>query len=229
ASEEEKVFSKKLELNCSKEKELYYTYDEPDIVCVVRNTGNFPFKQLKFCFKEQCVTEDLSISQEKSFSYSLKAPKAGINKVQFTIEGTDVSKSFFYDIEVMDEPKMGIVELEYPSQMEFQQPYEVAFTLNKSSNSIPINATLTFDAAGLKKTVEFAELRADKKYLFNLDSEDLSTKPNNFVISVSYYDQNAKLYTAKQEFDVELVNVTFSQRMVIWLHDADKWLRNLFK
>jgi transglutaminase-like putative cysteine protease len=229
ASEEEKVFSKKLELNCSKEKELYYTYDEPKIDCKVRNAGNFPFKQLKFCFKDVCSTEDLSIAQEKSFSYGLKAPKAGINKVQFTIEGTDVSKSFFYDIEVMDEPKMDIVEIEHPLQMEFQQPYEVAFTLNKSSNSIPINATLTFDAAGLKKTVEFAELRADKKYLFNLDSEDLSTKPNNFVISVGYYDQNGKLYTAKQEFSISLVNVTFGQKMVIWLHDADKWLRNLFK
>jgi hypothetical protein len=46
---------------------------------------------------------------------------------------------------------------------------------------------------------------------------------------VGYYDQNSRLYTAKQEFSISLVNVTFGQRMVIWLHDADRWLRNLFK
>jgi hypothetical protein len=149
--------------------------------------------------------------------------------VQFAIEGTDVSKSFFYDVDVLDEPKIDITELEYPSQIGFQQPYDVAFTLKKSSTSIPFNATLRFDAAGLEKTIEFPELRADKKYLFNLNSEDLSVKPNSFVISVGYYDQNSRLYTAKQEFSISLVNVTFGQRMVIWLHDADRWLRNLFK
>ena len=72
-------------------------------------------------------------------------------------------------------------------------------------------------------------LKVDKKLLFNLNSQDLSTKPNTFTISVNYKDLNEKIYTEKEEFEIGLVNVSFGQRMVIFIHDLDRWLRNLFK
>jgi transglutaminase-like putative cysteine protease len=226
--EAEKIYSKKLELNCSQKKGFYYVYDDPELECSVKNTGNFPFKGLSFCFKDECQQADLAISQEKFFPYTLHSPKPGINKVQFTIEGTDVAKSFFYDLDVMDEPKVSIDELEYPSQLEFDKPYDVVFTIKKSSASVPINLTMKFDAAGMEKSVEIPALNVDKKFQFNLDSTDLSMKPNIFIVSVDSSDQNGKLYTQKEQFEIKLVNVTFSQKLVIWLHDLDRWLRGLF-
>jgi transglutaminase-like putative cysteine protease len=227
--EEEKEYSKKIEINCTHEEEFYYVYDDPKIECSARNTGNFPFKELEFCFDDECRTADLAISQEKAFDYTLHYPKQGINKIQFTIEGKEVSKSFFYDLEVLDEPKISIDDIEYPSKLEFKKPYTAAFTLKKESLSVPQDVVLEFDAAGIYKNVEIGEMDIDKKYLFNLNSEDLSVKPNKFTISVAYKDLNDKLYTQKQEFEIELVNVTFGQRMVIFLYDMDRWLRNLFK
>ncbi len=227
--EAEKVYSKKIDINCSQEAEYYYVYDDPKIECTVTNTGNFPFKGLEFCFRDECSTADLAISQSKAFSYTQHSPKPGINKIPFSVEGRDVSKSFFYDLDVFDEPDILIDDIEYPAQLEFGQPYVVAFTLKKKSNSVPQDILLELDAAGLVKTVEVAELGNDKKFLFNLDSQDLSTKPNMFAISVTYEDLNGKIYTENEEFQIGLVNVTFGQRLVIMLHDLDSWLRNLFK
>ncbi|MBU2561690.1 MAG: transglutaminase-like domain-containing protein [Nanoarchaeota archaeon] len=227
--EEEKVYSKKVEINCSQGKEHYYVYDEPDLECSASNAGNFPFKGLEFCFEDECRTADLAISQEKVFTHSVKSPKPGINKVSFSVEGKDVSRTVFYDLDVLDAPNISVADLEYPQQIEFGQPYVVAFTLKKSSVSVPLGVVLRFDAAGNAKTVEVPELNVDKKFLFNLDSEDLSVKPNVFIISVDYEDLDGKLYTEKEEFGISLVNVGFGQRLVIFVHDLDRWLRNLFK
>jgi transglutaminase-like putative cysteine protease len=226
--QEEKVYSKKLDVNCSQAKEAYYVYDDPAIECRVRNTGNFPFKGLKFCFRDECQDADLAISQEKAFQYTQHSPKAGINKIPFTIEGTDVSRTFFYDLDVLDEPKLSVDDLAYPHQLEFGLPYTVEFTLKKEASN-PQNITLKFDAAGNSRVVDAGDMLADKKFLFNLNSEDLSTKPNIFTISATYYDLNGRLYTEKEEFEIKLVNVTFGQKLVILLHDADRWIRNLFK
>ncbi|MBW2997423.1 transglutaminase domain-containing protein [Candidatus Woesearchaeota archaeon] len=227
--EEEKVYSKKIEIDCAQEEEFYYVYDDPNIECTAANTGNFPFKDLQFCFRDECRTADLGISQQKAFPYTVHSPKPGINKIPFTREGKDVSRSFFYDLDVYDEPSIVIDDIEYPAQIEFKQPYVVAFTLKKKSSSIPQDIVITFDAAGNEKQIEIKALTVDKKLLFNLNSQDLSTKPNAFIISVNYKDLNEKIYTEKEEFDIGLVNVKFSQRMVIFIHDLDRWLRNLFK
>ncbi len=229
--EAEKIYSKKIIVNCSQADDYYYIYDNPKIDCVVRNAGNFPFKDLEFCFEGDagCKTAGLAIAQEKVFSDTIHYPETGINKIKFTVDGADVSRTIFYDLDVLDEPKVSIDDLEYPSQIEFQQPYTVGFTLKRESTSLPKEIDLKLDAAGLEKVVEAQDLKGDKKFLFNLDSADLSTKPNPFVISVIYEDLNGKTYTVKEEFEMTLINVTFGQKMIIFVHDLDTWLRNLFK
>ncbi|MBN1543945.1 transglutaminase domain-containing protein [Candidatus Woesearchaeota archaeon] len=227
--EEEKVYSKKIEVNCSQGRGNYYVYDGPEIECSAKNAGNFPFKALEFCFEGDCRTADLAIAQEKAFTHAVMSPKPGINKVSFSVEGKDVSRTVFYDLEVLDAPNISVADLEYPQQIEFSQPYVVSFTLKRASASVPQDVVLRFDAAGNTKTVEIPGLNVDKKFLFNLDSEDLSVRPNAFTISVDYADLNGRLYTGKEEFSIGLVNVSFSQRLVIFVHDLDRWLRNLFK
>ncbi len=228
-AEEKKVYSKKIELNCSQENEFYYVYDDIKVSCTAKNMGNFPFRSLNFCFDQDCSTSDLGISQEKTFSTLISKPKAGINKISFKVEGADVSKSAFYDIAVLDEPEVSIDDLEFPAQIEFGKPYTVVFTIKKMSSSLPQDVSLGFSAAGLSESSEVPELTIDRKFLFNLNSDDLSMKPNSFVVSVSYKDRNGRLYTEEEKFEISLINVGFGQRMVIWLHDMDKWLRNLFK
>ncbi len=227
--EGDKVYSKKVSVECFPREELYYVYDVPQVICTAKNTGNFPFKDLDFCFTDDCETDDLGISQAKSFIHEVLSPKPGVNKIPFSVEGNDVSRSVFYDLEVLDAPKVVIEEVEYPSQIEFKKPYAFSFLLRKGSTSLPQEVSLKFEGIGLEKELEIGEMTGDKKFMFNLDSGDLSMDTNTFTVSINYKDLNGKLYTLEEEFEISLINVTFGQRTVIFLHDLDRWLRNLFK
>ncbi|HII72718.1 TPA: transglutaminase domain-containing protein [Candidatus Woesearchaeota archaeon] len=226
---EEKIFSKEIETACTQEKENYYTYEKPKVTCTAKNIGNFPFKDLKFCFGGDCSTGELGIAQEKTKEHTFGAVEEGINKVSFQVSGKDLEKTEFYDLMVLDEPEVKLEEYNFPAEIEYQQKYTFEFTLKKVSGSEPVNVTMTFDAAGQKKTVDVGTMTGDKKYVFNLNSEELTTKPNRFVISAQYRDHNGKLYTLREEKEVNLVNVTFGQKMVIFLKGLDRSIRNIFK
>ncbi|MBW2966994.1 transglutaminase-like domain-containing protein [Candidatus Woesearchaeota archaeon] len=228
--EEQNIYSKKIGIECFQEQEYYYVYDEPKVSCIAQNTGNFPFRKLDFCFGEDdCAEADLAIAQEKMFSHVISSPEEGVNKLKFSVEGKDVSRSHFYDLEILDEPEVSIDDIEYPSQIEFDKPYQVGFTLKRKSSSEPQDVVIHLDAAGLEKEIEVPEMQGDKKMVFNMDSGDLSVRPNRFVISVIYEDLNGKTYTAKEEFEIELINVTLGQRIIIWLQDLDTTIRGWFK
>ncbi len=224
---EEKVYSKEIEIKCNGVKGYYYNYDKPAVTCKVTNRGNFNFKKLRFCFDE-CTEASLGIMREKIFTKELDKWRIGVNKVEFRVEGEDVSKTKFFDLKILDEPTISVVNNTYPKEIEFQKKYTYEFMLSKDSASDPQNVTLEFSAGGMKKTLEVGEMKGDKKYLFNLDSKDLGLKPNPVVVSVVYNDKNGKTYTLRDEKIIDLVNVTFGQKMVIFLKSLDRGIRNLF-
>ncbi|MFC1723225.1 transglutaminase family protein [Nanoarchaeota archaeon] len=225
--EEEKVFSKEIEIYCEQEKEAYYVYDTVKIGCSARNIGNFPFDKLSFCF-EDCKEKGLGIAQEEEFEYLFK-PTAGVNKVKFSVTGKDVAKTEFYDVEVWDEPKLSVVNYSYPREIEFQKGYVYEFMLKKESASPIFNATLVLDAAGIEKELGIGQMDGDKKFLFNMDSGDLGLDGNEIVVRVVYFDKNGKMYTIRDVKKIDLVNVTFGQKMIIFLKQLDRKIRNLFK
>ncbi len=225
--EKSKTYAKEIEITCDAGE--YYVYEEPIVTCKVKNTGNYPFKTLNFCFFDECEEEGLAIAQEATFKQKIKRPKAGINKIKFSVTGKDISKTTFYDLKIMDEPNISIEEYDFPKTIEYQKDYKFSFLVKKRSESEPVNMTLEFDAAGSKERLEEKELTGDKRYVFSLNSEDLTTKPNKFVIKINYYDKNGKLHTLKEEKEINLINVTFGQKMIIFLKQLDKKLRNIFK
>lgn len=226
--ESEAKLSGTIKVSCKKDQELYYTYDGPHLNCTVKNTGNVPFKGVDFCFENSCTQADLLIAQDKTFEHTITNPEAGISKLMFSVEGPDISKSFFFDLEILEEPVLYISKLEYPSEIEFGNKFNVEFMLSKNSSAYPENVTVNFAGIGKKKSFEENVIEGDKKYIIELNSEDLSLDPNEFVISAQYYDKNGKLSTLEGSIEINLVNVTFGQKLVIWLKDADRWIRGLF-
>jgi transglutaminase-like putative cysteine protease len=232
AAEEEEgdkgEYSKKIQLQCTQAKEIYYVYDSPEIECGVKNTGNFPFKNLDFCFIDDCERADLAISQEKIFKQTIKEPRTGINKIPFSIKGEDITKTEFYDLNVLDEPGIAVDNVEFPAQIEYAQDYKIAFTLKKTSSSTPKNLTLKFQSEELEKEIKLDSLESDKNFIFNLNSRGLSVKPNKFLINVSYEDLNERKYHKTEEIEIKLINVTIKQRIKIFFYDLDRGIRKIF-
>ena len=226
--ESKKEYSKNIIIDCTQDKKFYYTYDSPKIICSVKNSGT-ALVDLKICLKDECHTASLKSSQMKSYSYYLLSPTAGVNKIPVIVSGSTVSKSYFYDLTVLDIPKISIEQISCPAKIGFRQPYTLEFLLKKHSASEPFDIDLKLDIAGHKRDIDVSSLTSDKKFILNMDSVELNSKPNKILINLSYTDMNNRHYNLSKQLLIELENLSLIDRMEIFLRNADKWLRNLFK
>ena len=224
----EKKYSKELKVNCASNQEIYYLYDEPKITCSIKNAGNVNLNELKICLDKDCKYDGLAINQEKAYEFRIPNPKTGLNKLVFGVESDDVTKSMILDLEVLDEPKIMIDEVEFPSEIEYEQDYQLRFMLIKESKSDPQDVVILVNAAGLAQEIKQARLNNDEKYVINMNSKDLLDDENIFNISVRYKDLNDRKYYEEETFNVKLKNMTLWQKVKRLVMNLDVKLRDLF-
>ena len=225
--EEEKEYSKEVDVNCDIDKEEFYTYENALISCELRNTGNIFLNSLKACFEDECEEFDLGIMQSRSAEFSVNYSKAGRMEVPVKARNKEVSKFNYVGFEVLDEPKLNIINVEYPNEVSFEDKYEVVFVLEKESSSNPIEIDVELEHSGVEDGWTIEELFKDRRFVLNLQGRDMKAGKNDFKILVRYKDKNSNVYKTEKEFSVELVNVTLLQRVQILFNGLGKEVEGL--
>ncbi|MBT5021954.1 transglutaminase domain-containing protein [Candidatus Woesearchaeota archaeon] len=208
----DKKFNKEIKVNCVADKETYYEYDEPNVSCSLKNSGNVNFQELKACLGKDCKYAGLKINQEKVFTFKIPKLKVGLNKLVLHVEDDDLEKSLIFDINVLDTPHLFIDEIEFQSEIDYELPYQIKFILVKESKSKPQTVQVLLDAAGLIQEITEVELEQSKKYVINLNSQDLTDDQNEFSITINYEDFNGNNYSEQETFSVKLNELTFWQK-----------------
>jgi hypothetical protein len=224
-----KVYSRKVKLKCTPQKEEFYVYEDNYVECLIKNTGNIILTDLAVCLKEDCKNFDLGISQEKYLNFSLDTLTIGERDVMITATNKDVSNSQSIAITKLDRPRLEIMNLDYPKLVTYNQDYNVSFLLKKSSFSNPREITIGLHHDKYFKEWTLEGIADDKNILINLNSRDLGIGLNKFDITISFFDKNNREYSSNREFSLELSNVKFHQRILILLNDIGRWLDGLFK
>ncbi len=227
--EEEKVYSRNIEIKCESDKKDFYSYERTTIECKIKNTGNIFLEGLEVCFSKSCEKEDLGISQQKKFEFLYKTDKLGKKELTVTAKNKDVSKADSFEVNVLDEPKIIINDFEYPAEIEFDNDYKIVFLLKKESLSQPHKVTVTLEKDDMKQSWEFDKLEANKRMIIDLNSKELDEDSNMFKIKVDYEDKNGKRFSAEEQFDVKLINVTFGQKIKIWLNKVNRKITSWFE
>lgn len=225
--EEEKEYSKEVDVNCDIDKEEFYTYENALINCDLRNTGNVFLSSLKACFEDECREFDLGIMQSRSVEFSVNYSKAGKMEVPVKARNKEVSKFNYVGFAVLDEPKLNIVNIEYPTEVSFEDKYEVVFVLEKESSSNPVDIDVGFKHSGVEDGWTIEELFKDRRFVINLQGRDMKAGKNDFKILVKYKDKNFRVYKTEKEFSIELVNVTLLQRVQILFNELGKEVEGL--
>jgi hypothetical protein len=135
--EEKKVYSKEVNLKCDINKDEFYEYENALINCEIKNIGNILLENINICMEKECKKIDLGISQSKEINFSVMGDYIGKKEIKITAINSQVSKSKFVKYNVLDKPKIEIIDIEYPNNVSFEQEYSISFTLKKSSKSIP--------------------------------------------------------------------------------------------
>ncbi len=221
--ETEKSYSKNVNLNCVSEKSAYYLYEYPVINCSIKNTGNVLLENLDVCLGNDCSAFDLGITQEKEFSFDIQPLKKGKMDIKITAKNSQISKTVYVNMNILDKPSVLISELEFPSNVSYEDEYEISFTLIKNSASIPKELFVKFSPNLLLKMWEINELNSRQGYAINLRGKDLSVGKNDFKIIVDFKDDNKREYKTEKSFEINLNKVNPMQRIKIFFNDIGKW------
>lgn len=225
---EEKVYSTKINLECSGDKPIITISESANIQCSIKNQGNTLLKDLNICLYKDCKKTDLGISQEQNIEFQYSTIEPGKRSILIKAENAQVSKSDSIILEVLDTPKLSINNISYPKEVEFKQQYQLEFDLEKTSYSDPLN--IEVKVIQNRKTDSFAmeKIERDQKIRLNLFGNNLKKGLNNIQIIVNYQDISGNSYSTQQNIQISLVNVTFFQNIQIWFYNLANWINNLF-
>ncbi len=219
------------DIKCKAAKEQYYSDEEVAITCTLRNTGNFIADNLNVCLKENCKELSLVIGQAKDAEFSinyakdLKDEMPGKKDLIVKAKHEKVSKAASAVFELIPLPKVEIKELYYPAALEFGRTFVVNFTMEPSSPAK--NAVLVIKNEYMAQEWKLDDLNESRRFSITLNSNSLTLKPNLFKIILTYNDNLGKEYTALEEFIINLENVTFGQKLQIWLNSVGRALAKM--
>ena len=112
--------------------------------------------------------------------------------------------------------------------MEYKEEFNLSFILRKSSYSVPKNVVITLKQKGYKKTWNLDQLDIDNNLILEMIGKDLNPGNNLFNLTIDFEDDNRKEYHDSTSFSINLVNVTFFQRIAIFFNNIGRFILNIF-
>ncbi|HLC70452.1 MAG TPA: transglutaminase-like domain-containing protein [Candidatus Nanoarchaeia archaeon] len=212
---EERTYSRKVSLSCDFPPQVHVDEDT-QVTCTIKNTGNTNLEQLHFCIERACETIDLPINQRYSQSVTIESQTVGWNKIIVSAENEVVQKTSSLEYVVVDEPKI-IVGIESPETVQYADTFVLAMQLKKESFSNPRNVELEVRSPAGENVWEIEELLKDQNITLEMDSAGMSAK-NMLEITVSWQDQEGKIYTETQEIMIRVIPTTIGDRIKMWIN-----------
>lgn len=215
--EVKKVYSKTLDINCTSDPRWLYLNETSSIVCSFWNRGNIILDNLQVCL-QGCSSFNLNINQKQSFTFDF-TPKKLSDKAILKINNKDISKIFDADVIVTDIPQLNITGIDHPKNVTFDDEYVLKIHLDTISSSDVKNVKVTISQNGFSKAFDIPIIDGIYDVTLSLTGGDLHPGSNTFTILATYPDKNGVEYKTEKNINIELVNVTFWQRIKIKIYD----------
>ena len=219
--EKEKKYSSNVVLECTASKEEFYEYEEAEVFCNAKNTGNVFLEDVDVCFEDECQKISLGISQLKNVTFSIDESKIGSREIPVTLRNELVSKASYVNFKVNDIPKIEIGNLEFPLNVSYDGNFSVSFTLTKKSQSNPKDVEVVFAQNGITKKWSINELTENQKFVLSFEGKRLKYGKNDYKINVDYLDGLKKSYSANEEFSIELADANLLQRLLLLFNNFE--------
>ncbi len=206
-TEEEKTYSKNIDIICNITKPEFYFNDKATVSCSIKNTGNVLLQGLELCGADECGTIDLGITQTAKREFDIYPKSAGAFEFIFSAQNQDVSKAEYVRYTVLDRPAVSIKKLTYPESVPYGQDFSIEFAVNKESISTPKKVSIQLYQGNLAKSWQMEELHSENIFKINTNSMDLGLNENRFRVQVEFEDELGNEYTETKEFTITLTDV----------------------
>ena len=202
---EEKEAFTDVDITCDFEDRTYYSEENIEILCNLRNSGNVFLEKLNICLDNECFNGDLGVSEEKDFGFTFKAKES----VLFLVENDKFIKKENIKFSVIKSPTIYVTDLS-PSELNYGIETDVRFFLN--SDFEVRNVLIDIDGIG---EIKYDLLNGKKLVEFTTRSGKLISGLN---LRISYEDSIGKKYNDIKNYPIVVKNVPFYAR----------WLANFF-
>ncbi|MBT5272853.1 transglutaminase domain-containing protein [Candidatus Woesearchaeota archaeon] len=218
---EEKEYSKQIEMVCTPNNKQYYLGEEVIIKCDLKNKGNVNINELNVCSDSDCKKIELRISQERSVSFAKKDLEAQQYELIISAESNEITKTSKASFIVEEFPKLKIDDITYPKIAKFSEPLDIGFTVVKKSLSTPKNviAKLTYDFGF--ENWEITDMQENNRFEITIPANQLTSNINKFKIGIEYYDQEEKKYIETTEFIINIEKLTFKEKIILYINKVN--------
>lgn len=218
-----KTYSARLTVGCSSDKSFVYVGDKAKISCVLKNSGTKILKNLKVCLLDDCDTTQLGINQERDFDFEF-APSKITDKAILNIKNSDVTKTEQVDIDVLDKPDVEIQNLTFPSNVKYDDIFMTEFRISKKSLSDIEELKIRIYDEKLEKKLVIKNLTKYEDFDIEIYGSDLDPGRNEFKIVLEWQDKEGIYYQEQESFTIELIDVSFAQRIKIFFRNISEAL-----
>lgn len=225
--QEQKTYSKNIELNCKYPESVFYN-ESFNIICNIKNKGNIMLDNLKICIENNCNKTSLGISQAKNISFSHILTMLGEKELTISAKNTDITKSAQLRIIVEDKPKLIIKNVQYPELLEYGPGFEINFAVHKESLAPAKDVEVEFSFNNKKDIWKLDEIESVQKFNVKLDKTLLNLKDNSFKILIKYHDKDNNLYIENFEQQIPIKEPTIWQKVLIWISEFARDLEQVF-
>ncbi|MFH1073010.1 MAG: transglutaminase-like domain-containing protein [Nanoarchaeota archaeon] len=212
-----------IDFSCTISKESYYIDEQLTAHCMLKNLDK-KRNTYEVCLELTCQFVTAENGEEQTISVELSDKIAGMNNYAITATTgavNQLSKTTYVLIEVLNKPELTIDNLTYPEKIGFEEEGVIDFLLQINPESIAQNVSVRLQHKKLNKEWTFQELKDGKEFKILFYGNNLKLSNNEFLITTEYQDEYGKHYTTEQRFRIELKNLTFFQKLVMFVEDLE--------
>ncbi|MGM5482839.1 MAG: transglutaminase-like domain-containing protein [Nanobdellota archaeon] len=225
--EEKNIYSKNITLNCSSDKNTYLVTEVANINCKIKNSGNIMVENLKVCLENDCVKEDLGISEEKSLRFNYFIESQGKRKLFVTAEHKNISKRGEVIFDSFTRPNISIKNLRYPKKVTLNESFNISFEL-RSENDISLNdIQVQVYGAGINQKWVMDNISGGKKrFVVQVGKNVLAGTKNNINVYLVYKDIKNRGFFANENFEIKVNRPRLSQKILMWANTVQWDIEN---
>ncbi|MCK4670590.1 MAG: transglutaminase domain-containing protein [Nanoarchaeota archaeon] len=211
---EEMIYSHDIDISCEIESDAFYMYESKEVLCEVKNIGRKEHTNLKFCFEDDCSLINLALGQKYSKRFDFKAEKPGEQDLKFTVKNPEVFNVAIIPLSVYSAPELNI-DNTYPQTAEYDDTVVLNFSISEKTSEVKDVKVKVYLRDKILQE-EFIENLTIQRFILRIPAKYLRKGENPFKIEMTYKDYNDKSYKAEENFNIDLVNVTFLQNIKLY-------------
>ena len=225
---ENKTRTSAIDLNCITNKQRFQEDEDILITCNMHNRGNVMLNNLMVCLEgRKCRETSLGITRKEEVGFTLSPNEKdfrdiGENKLTILASNNELASSTEIDFTVLDKPLLQIKEITAPKTVEYHDVFTTTLHLKKESMVAPQDVKLLVESPVFSQEFILDEVNNGIDLHVEMHGEDMVAGNNQFSVSATFADEFGTRYESRKSFSVELINVTFWQKVKIFFNTLFK-------